>query len=144
MKNYLNTVNSFIQFSLSEYSIFKKYNQFIITLSCLLIGISSVFEEEFNEEESQKNRNLLKNYFKEFNFLNLSIIEECEKEILFIINNNSDEDEEDFKITRPNSLNSLLELFNNSEKLKENKNENSYRFSTASNEDFIGDESFEN
>ena len=144
MKNYLNTVNSFIQFSLSEYSIFKKYNQFIITLSCLLIGISSYFDEELNEEESQKNRNLLKNYFKEFNFLNLSIIEECEKEILFIINNNSDEDEEDFKITRPNSLNSLLELFNNSEKLKENKNENSYRFSTASNEDFIGDESFEN
>lgn len=137
-------VNSFIQFSINEYSIFKKYNQFIITLACLLIGISSVFEEEFNEEESQKNRNLLKNYFKEFNFLNLSIIEECEKEILFIINNNSDEDEEDFKITRPNSLNSLLELFNNSEKLKENKNENSYRFSTASNEDFIGDESFEN
>ena len=137
-------VNSFIQFSINEYSIFKKYNQFIITLACLLIGISSGFEEEFNEEESQKNRNLLKNYFKEFNFLNLSIIEECEKEILFIINNNSDEDEEDFKITRPNSLNSLLELFNNSEKLKENKNENSYRFSTASNEDFIGDESFEN
>ena len=144
MKNYLNMVNSFIQFSLSEYSIFKKYNQFIITLSCLLIGISSDFDEELNEEESQKNRNLLKNYFKEFNFLNLSIIEECEKEILFIINNNSDEDEEDFKITRPNSLNSLLELLNNSEKLKENKNENSYRFSTASNEDFIGDESFEN
>ena len=137
-------VNSFIQFSLSEYSIFKKYNQFIITLSCLLIGISSDFDEELNEEESQKKRNLLKNYFKEFNFLNLSIVEECEKEILFIINNNSDEDEEDFKITRPNSLNSLLELFNNSEKLKENKNENSYRFSTASNEDFIGDESFEN
>ena len=137
-------VNSFIQFSLSEYSIFKKYNQFIITLSCLLIGISSDFDEELNEEESQKNRNLLKNYFKEFNFLNLSIVEECEKEILFIINNTSDEDEEDFKITRPNSLNSLLELFNNSEKLKENKNENSYRFSTASNEDFIGDESFEN
>ena len=137
-------VNSFIQFSLSEYSIFKKYNQFIITLSCLLIGISSYFDEELNEEESQKNRNLLKNYFKEFNFLNLSIIEECEKEILFIINNNSDEDEEDFKITRPNSLNSLLELLNNSEKLKDNKNENSYRFSTASNEDFIGDESFEN
>ncbi len=137
-------VNSFIQFSLSEYSIFKKYNQFIITLSCLLIGISSDFDEELNEEESQKNRNLLKNYFKEFNFLNLSIVEECEKEILFIINNTSDEDEEDFKITRPNSLNSLLELLNNSEKLKENKNENSYRFSTASNEDFIGDESFEN
>ena len=137
-------VNSFIQFSLSEYSIFKKYNQFIITLSCLLIGISSDFDEELNEEESQKKRNLLKNYFKEFNFLNLSIVEECEKEILFIINNTSDEDEEDFKITRPNSLNSLLELFNNSEKLKENKNENSYRFSTASNEDFIGDESFEN
>ena len=144
MKNYINMVNSFIQFSLSEYSIFKKYNQFIITLSCLLIGISSYFDEELNEEESQKNRNLLKNYFKEFNFLNLSIIEECEKEILFIINNNSDEDEEDFKITRPNSLNSLLELLNNSEKLKDNKNENSYRFSTASNEDFIGDESFEN
>ena len=144
MKNYLNMVNSFIQFSLSEYSIFKKYNQFIITLSCLLIGISSDFDEELNEEERKKKKNLLKNYFKEFNFLNLSIVEECEKEILFIINNNSDEDEEDFKITRPNSLNSLLELFNNSEKLKENKNENSYRFSTASNEDFIGDESFEN
>ena len=137
-------VNSFIQFSINEYSIFKKYNQFIITLACLLIGFSSEFDEECNEEESQKNRNLLKNYFKEFNFLNLSIVEECEKEILFIINNNSDEDEEDFKITRPNSLNSLLELLNNSEKLKENKNENSYRFSTASNEDFIGDESFEN
>ena len=129
-------VNSFIQFSINEYSIFKKYNQFIITLSCLLIGISS----DFDEEESQKNRNLLKNYFKEFNFLNLSIIEECEKEILFIINNSSDDDEEDFKITRPNSINSVFEFLNNSEKLKEDKNDNSNRFSTASNEE---EESFE-
>ncbi len=143
MKNYLNMVNSFIQFSINEYSIFKKYNQFIITLACLLIGISSDFDEEFNEEESQKNRNLLKNYFKEFNFLNLSIIEECEKEILFIINNSSDDDEEDFKITRPNSINSVFEFLNNSEKLKEDKNDNSNRFSTASNEDFSGEESFE-
>ena len=75
MQNFINIVNSYIQFSICEYSIYKKYNQFIITFASLLIGISSDFEEnELNEEENQKNRNLIKNYFQEFKFLDLSII----------------------------------------------------------------------
>jgi hypothetical protein len=66
----------------------------------------------------------------------LGLIEECEKDILSVINNNSDDDEE-FEITRANSLNSFSEALNNNEKMKEDKiNLNiSNRFSTASNED---------
>ena len=66
----------------------------------------------------------------------MGLIEECEKDILSVINNNSDDDEE-FEITRANSLNSFSEALNNNEKMKEDKiNLNiSNRFSTASNED---------
>ena len=141
MKNYINIVNSFIQFSICEYSIYKKYNQFIITIASLLIGISSDFEEnELNEEENQKNRNLIKNYFKEFNFLDLSMIEECEKEIVFLIDNSSDEDEQDYEFTRPNSI--CSDFLNSSEKFKDEKNSYDYynRFSTASNDDFLDED----
>jgi hypothetical protein len=137
MQNFINIVNSYIQFSICEYSIYKKYNQFIITFASLLIGISSDFEEnELNEEENQKNRNLIKNYFQEFKFLDLSIIEECEKEILFLIDNSSNEDEQDFEFTRPNSI--CSDFLNSNEKFKDDKNNYDYnnRFSTASNEDF--------
>ena len=66
----------------------------------------------------------------------MGLIEECEKDILSVINNNSDDDEE-FEITRANSLNSFSEALNNNEKMKENKInlDISNRFSTASNED---------
>ena len=66
----------------------------------------------------------------------MGLIEECEKDILSVINNNSDDDEE-FEITRANSLNSFSEALNNNEKMKEDKiNLNiSNRFSTVSNED---------
>jgi len=138
MKNYINIVNSFIQFSICEYTIYKKYNQFIITIASLLIGISSDFEEnELNEEDNQKNKNLIKNYFKELSFLDLSIIEECEKEILFLIDNSSDDDEQDYEFTRPNSI--CSDFLNSNEKIKDDKNSYDYynRFSTASNEDFL-------
>ena len=117
MDNLLNSTNSFIYFSLCEYSIYKKYNQLIITFACLLIGISS----EYNDDEKQ--RDLIKNFFRQFDFINLRLIEECEKDILSLINdNNSDDDEEEFEYTRPSSLNSLFEELNNNEKLKEDKN----------------------
>ena len=141
MQNFINIVNSYIQFSICEYSIYKKYNQFIITFASLLIGISSDFEEnELNEEENQKNRNLIKNYLQEFKFLDLSIIEECEKEILFLIDNSSNEDEQDFEFTRPNSI--CSDFLNSNEKFKDDKNNYDYnnRFSTASNEDFLDED----
>ena len=142
MKNFINITNSFILFSLNEYSIYSKYNQFIITFACLLIGISSDFDNnELNEDEKEKNKNLLKEFIKEFNFIDLSIIEKCEKDILFIIDNYSD-DENDFEITRPNSLNSLFDIINN-EKLQDDKsNSNNLslkEYSTNLNEQILND-----
>ena len=142
MKNFINITNSFILFSLNEYSIYSKYNQFIITFACLLIGISSDFDNnELNEDEKEKNKNLLKQFIKEFNFIDLSIIEKCEKDILFIIDNYSD-DENDFEITRPNSLNSLFDNIN-IEKLKDDKsNSNNLslkEYSTNLNEQILND-----
>ena len=142
MKNFINITNSFILFSLNEFSVYKKYNQFIITFACLLIGISSDFDNnELNEDEKEKNKNLLKEFIKEFNFIDLSIIEKCEKDILFIIDNYSD-DENDFEITRPNSLNSLFDIINN-EKLKDDKsNSNNLslkEYSTNLNEQILND-----
>ena len=40
IKNYKEIVNTFLIFSLEEYSIYSKYNQIIISLVCLIIGIS--------------------------------------------------------------------------------------------------------
>ena len=136
MENYINITNSFILFSLHEYSIYKKYNQVIITFACLLIGISDFDNGENSEEENKKNKNIIKNFITELDFIDLGLIEECEKDILSVINNNSDDDEE-FEITRANSLNSFSEALNNNEKMKENKInlDISNRFSTASNED---------
>ena len=136
MENYINITNSFILFSLHEYSIYKKYNQVIITFACLLIGISDFDNGENSEEENKKNKNIIKNFISELDFIDLGLIEECEKDILSVINNNSDDDEE-FEITRANSLNSFSEALNNNEKMKENKInlDISNRFSTASNED---------
>ncbi len=140
MKNFINITNSFILFSLNEYSIYSKYNQFIITFACLLIGISSDFDNnELNEEEKGKNKNLLKDFIKKFNFIDLSIIEKCEKDILFIIDNSSD-DENDFEITRPNSLNSLIDIINN-EKMNDDKinSSNIKEYSTNLNEQILND-----
>ena len=136
MENFINITNSFILFSLHEYSIYKKYNQVIITFACLLIGISDFDNGENSEEENKKNKNIIKNFITELDFIDLGLIEECEKDILSVINNNSDDDEE-FEITRANSLNSFSEALNNNEKMKENKInlDISNRFSTASNED---------
>ena len=136
MENFINITNSFILFSLHEYSIYKKYNQVIITFACLLIGISDFDNSENSEEENKKNKNIIKNFITELDFIDLGLIEECEKDILSVINNNSDDDEE-FEITRANSLNSFSEALNNNEKMKENKInlDISNRFSTASNED---------
>ena len=136
MENYINITNSFILFSLHEYSIYKKYNQVIITFACLLIGISDFDNGENSEEENKKNKNIIKNFITELDFIDLGLIEECEKDILSVINNNSDDDEE-FEITRANSLNSFSEALNNNEKMKKNKInlDISNRFSTASNED---------
>ena len=136
MENFINITNSFILFSLHEYSIYKKYNQVIITFSCLLIKISDFDNVENSEEENKKNKNIIKNFITELDFIDLGLIEECEKDILSVINNNSDDDEE-FEITRANSLNSFSEALNNNEKMKENKInlDISNRFSTASNED---------
>ena len=136
MENYINITNSFILFSLHEYSIYKKYNQVIITFACLLIGISDFDNGENSEEENKKNKNIIKNFITELDFIDLGLIEECEKDILSVINNNSDDDEE-FEITRANSLNSFSEALNNNEKMKENKInlDISNRFSTSSNED---------
>ena len=136
MENFINITNSFILFSLHEYSIYKKYNQVIITFACLLIGISDFDNGENSEEENKKNKNIIKNFITELDFIDLGLIEECEKDILSVINNNSDDDEE-FEITRANSLNSFSEALNNNEKMKENKInlDISNRFSTSSNED---------
>jgi hypothetical protein len=136
IENFINITNSFIQFSLHEYLIYKKYNQVIITFACLLIGISDFDNGENSEEENKKNKNIIKNFIKELDFIDLGLIEECEKDILSVINNNSDDDEE-FEITRANSLNSFSEALNNNEKMKEDKInlDISNRFSTASNED---------
>ena len=91
--------------------------------------------------KKKKNKNLLKEFIKEFNFIDLSIIEKCEKDILFIIDNYSD-DENDFEITRPNSLNSLFDIINN-EKLKDDKsNSNNLslkEYSTNLNEQILND-----
>lgn len=128
MENYINITNSFILFSLHEYSIYKKYNQVIIALACALIGISypSDFTQNFKEEDLNKYKNILQ---EEINKLEIikdeKLIEECKKNILDLLENNEEEDEgieeEDYMniaLTRSSSTLSLIETFNKYDKNK--------------------------
>ena len=130
INNYKEIVNTFILFSLNEYSIYKKYNQIIIALTCSLIGISypSEFSEKFKKEDLIKYKQLIYNEIYELNVIeNNNIINECEKDILNLLENNEEEEEEDNNdyyisnaLTRTNSTISFNETFSDYDKVKNN------------------------
>ena len=140
--NYRDIVNTYILFSLNEYSLYKKYNQILIALSCSLIGLSSDYMQNLNENDILKYKNLIQN---EINNLNLIIDEnnfiECQNNILSLLKNEEEEnenkeeekeeeEEEDFMnfaLTRSSSTVSLIkETFSDYDKAKYNKNESLY------------------
>ena len=115
---------------MNEYSIYKKYNQIIIALTCGLIGISypSEFSEKFKKEDLIKYKQLIYNEIYELNFIeNNNILNECEKDILNLLENNEEEEEEDNidnyisnALTRTNSSISFNETFSDYDKVKNN------------------------
>lgn len=69
------------------------------------------------------------NLFKEFNFINISLIQKCSEDILKVLKLNLDEEKEEeneFDNTRENSNNSSIEFTssnnNNNEKVNEGNN----------------------
>lgn len=131
IKNYKEIVNTFLIFSLEEYSIYSKYNQIIISLVCLIIGIS--YSNGNNEKLKEKDLLYYQNILKK-EILNLKItknekiFDECQKDILALLENNEDEEIEDdslnLVLTRSSSTNSLIESFfiNNKENVNLNNN----------------------
>ena len=131
IKNYKEIVNTFLTFSLEEYSIYSKYNQIIISLVCLIIGIS--YSNGNNEKLKEKDLLYYQNILKK-EILNLKItknekiFDECQKDILALLENNEDEEIEDdslnLVLTRSSSTNSLIESFfiNNKENVNLNNN----------------------
>ncbi len=131
IKNYKEIVNTFLTFSLEEYSIYSKYNQIIISLVCLIIGISysNGNNEKLKEKELLYYQNLLKKEIFNLNITNNEkIFDECQKAILDLLENNEDEEIEDdslnLVLTRSSSTNSLIESFfiNNKENVNLNNN----------------------
>ena len=118
LDNYREIVNTFILFSLNEYSLYKKYNQILIALSCSLISLSNEFMQNLNEDDILKYKNLIQ---KEINNLNIIKDEnnfiECQNDIITLLKNEEEEnenqeEEEDymsFALTRSNSTVSLIE-----------------------------------
>ena len=141
--NYRDIVNTYILFSLNEYSLYKKYNQILIALSCSLIGLSSDYMQNLNENDILKYKNLIQN---EINNLNLIIDEnnfiECQNNILSLLKNEEEEnenkeEEEDymsFALTRSSSTVSLIEeTFFDYDKAKYKKSEFLYRTDNQNN-----------
>ncbi len=131
IKNYKEIVNTFLTFSLEEYSIYSKYNQIIISLVCLIIGISysNGNSEKVKEKDLLYYQNLLKKEIFNLNITNNEkIFDECQKDILDLLENNEDEEIEDdslnLVLTRSSSTNSLIESFfiNNKENVNLNNN----------------------
>ena len=136
IENYREIVNTFILFSLNEYSLYNKYNQIIIALSCSLISLSNDFIQNLNEDDIIKYKNLIQ---KEINNLNIIKDEnnliECQNNILSLLKNEEEEnenkeEEEDymsFALTRSSSTVSLIEeTFFDYDNAKYNKNESLY------------------
>ena len=131
IKNYKEIVNTFLTFSLEEYSIYSKYNQIIISLVCLIIGISysNGNNEKLKEKDLLYYQNILKKEILNLNITNNEkIFDECQKDILALLENNEDEEIEDdslnLVLTRSSSTNSLIESFfiNNKENVNLNNN----------------------
>lgn len=131
IKNYKEIVNTFLIFSLEEYSIYSKYNQIIISLVCLIIGISysNGNNEKLKEKDLLYYQNILKKEILNLNITNNEkIFDECQKDIIDLLENNEDEEIEDdslnLVLTRSSSTNSLIESFfiNNKENVNLNNN----------------------
>jgi hypothetical protein len=131
IKNYKEIVNTFLTFSLEEYSIYSKYNQIIISLVCLIIGISysNGNNEKLKEKDLLYYQNILKKEILNLNITNNEkIFDECQKDIIDLLENNEDEEIEDdslnLVLTRSSSTNSLIESFfiNNKENVNLNNN----------------------
>ena len=143
MNKYIDVVNTFIIFSLSEYTIYNKYNHVIISLVCSIIGILYLNDDNniIKENDLINYQKIIKEEILKLNIIkNKEIIEKCEKDILFQLENNLEEENDDEEIyslalTRSSSCNSLNESFFNYDKDNfksyENKNVNLNNFDNS-------------
>jgi hypothetical protein len=143
MNKYIEMINTFIIFSLSEYTIYNKYNHVIISLVCSIIGILYLNDDnnKIKENDLINYQKIIKEEILKLNIIkNKIIIEQCEKDILFQLENNLEEENDDEEIynlalTRSSSCNSLIESFFNYDKDNfksyENKNVNLHNFDNS-------------
>ena len=132
MNKYIDIINTFVIFSLSEYTIYNKYNHVIISLVCSIIGILYLNDDNniIKENDLINYQKIIKEEILKLNIIkNKIIIEQCEKDILFQLENNLEEENDDEEIynlalTRSSSCNSLIESFFNYDKENNKSNEN--------------------
>lgn len=124
VRNYLlEMVECWIHFAMNEFSIYKKYNLFIISISCLFIGIS-ILEKNENlfiltnvNEKCISSKQIIKNKIQHLGIVeSFNLFEECEKEIKLLFDNTEeeteslDDDDQCSARTRCGSVNSLSDV----------------------------------
>ena len=91
--NLIETANSFIQFSINDYFLYKKYNHVVISMACILITFNNEIEENLELKNKNTNKEKIKILFKDFNdFIDFSLIKKCSEDIINNININLDEE----------------------------------------------------
>lgn len=113
---YKDTINLWIQFAISEYSLYSKYDIATLTMGCLYISVCNIVPDDISEEDKENNKNVFISYLNNLKLFTFDEVLECAKEIGLLYMNDNDSSEEDTKytdniITRTNSVSSIEEIF---------------------------------
>lgn len=110
---------NWIHFALSIYEVFSKYDYFTITLSCCLLCFSSIVPDEVTQEEADEINQACITYAKGQKIVDKSVINNCEKDILFFLEEKEESEAEEFietALTKANSTSLLNALSSINEK----------------------------
>lgn len=125
------SINTWIQFALNEYSIYKQYNMSIISFACCLVGIM------YNANDENEQIQLKQKVFEYMNSVEyvkdkINEVERCAKEIVDLVQNEDNDkddddncDDESIALTRCNShIDEIFDFYKeNSEEIIINDNE---------------------
>ena len=134
-------INTWIQFVLNEYSIYKQYNMSIISFACCLVGI--MYTANDDNEQTQLKQKVL-DYMNSIECVKERIneVEKCAKEIVDLVQNeeNEKDDEDNYEdecttLTRSSShIDEIFDLYNENSEDSCNDNEENVLYQLKDND----------